>query len=732
MRYSAALLIGTCITTMAAPAAAQTGQEQRAQALNPQPNAPATQVQEEGAIIVTATKRASRVQDVPFSVNAQTEQDIQRANASTLEDISRNVAGLTIQNLGPGQSQVSIRGVSAGQVARDQPGVKEQVGVYLDESVISLSLFTPDLDLYDLNRVETLRGPQGTLFGSGSVGGTLRYITNQPRLDRTEGSVEANVNMLAGGDIGYHLKGAINVPLGSTAAFRAVGYGTHYAGFIDAKGPAGGNNINDGYRAGGRASILWEPLPGLRLTPRIVYQKIKTNGFNRQEVFNLFANPFTVPPLNLGKRQQYLLLREAFKDRVTLADLTASYDFGPAELTSVTSHTDRHLLVSRDASALTGSISLDFGFGPTAASIPSNLVDETKLKLWTQEVRLSSTSSGPFQWVIGGFYSDGTRDYSQTLPTPGYDVFVNAFLAADCAATPADCKSPGVPLTSVDLANGFALNSPYNAAYSLKSTQTALFGEGSYQLGQFKLTAGGRWYNFKETRKFRNGGIFAPDVTQTDKVKSNGFSPRGIISWIPDRTLSVNFQVAKGFRLGGVNDPLNVPICKGNDVQIFGQYQTFKDETLWNYEGGFKYSKGPITFNAAAFYNDIRNLQVTLTAGSCSSRISFNVPKAHTEGVEAELSLRPATGLDFSLAGSLISSKFDSTVLSGNGTQIPGLRKGNRLPTVPNFQMSANAAYTTQVMPSADMLLTASFQYVGSRFTQPDDQVDNPRFFPHP
>ena len=104
--------------------------------------------------------------------------------------------------------------------------MKEQVGVYLDESVISLSLFTPDIDLYDLNRVETLRGPQGTLFGSGSVGGTIRYITNQPKLDRVEGSVEANVNTVDEGDIGYHLKGALNVPLGSTAAIRAVGYGT--------------------------------------------------------------------------------------------------------------------------------------------------------------------------------------------------------------------------------------------------------------------------------------------------------------------------------------------------------------------------------------------------------------------------------------------------------------------------------------------------------------------------
>ena len=129
---------------------------------------------DDNVIIVTATKRDANLQDIPFSINAQTAADIQRSGAVTLEDLSRNVAGLAVQNLGPGQSQVSVRGVSAGQVVRDQPGVKEQVGVYLDESVVSLSLFTPDLDLFDLNRVETLRGPQGTLFGSGSVGGTIR------------------------------------------------------------------------------------------------------------------------------------------------------------------------------------------------------------------------------------------------------------------------------------------------------------------------------------------------------------------------------------------------------------------------------------------------------------------------------------------------------------------------------------------------------------------------------
>src|SRR4051794_35726388 len=272
MRISSALLIGTSALAFAAPAFAQTGQEAAAQAAG---------ANDPGAIIITAQKRASTVQDTPFSVNAQTQADIQRANAQSLEDISRNVAGLAVQNLGPGQSQVSIRGVSAGQVVRDQPGVKEQVGVYLDESVVSLSLFTPDFDLFDLNRVETLRGPQGTLFGSGSVGGTIRYITNQPRLDRVEGSAEAGVNFLKGGSIGWDTKAAFNVPFANTAALRVVGYNTHFGGFIDSVGPFHKKNVNDGDRYGTRVSILWQPAPEIKITPRLVYQKVTAGGFNR-------------------------------------------------------------------------------------------------------------------------------------------------------------------------------------------------------------------------------------------------------------------------------------------------------------------------------------------------------------------------------------------------------------------------------------------------------------------
>jgi iron complex outermembrane receptor protein len=244
-------------------------------------------------VIVTATKRDATIQNIPFSINAQTEKDIQRSGAVTLEDLSRNVAGLTIQNLGPGQSQVSVRGVSAGQVVRDQPGVKEQVGVYLDESVISLSLFTPDIDLFDLNRVETLRGParHAVRLGFGRRHDPLHH---QPaEAGRVGRSVRGQCRAGRRRRFGGHVKGMFNVPISDKVAMRAVGYLTRYGGFIDALGEGGKvkKNVNDGTRRGGRLSFLIQPTENITLTPRVVYQEIRAGGFNRQDVLQPLRQP---------------------------------------------------------------------------------------------------------------------------------------------------------------------------------------------------------------------------------------------------------------------------------------------------------------------------------------------------------------------------------------------------------------------------------------------------------
>lgn len=676
----------------------------------------------DGPIIVTATRRDETIQDVPFSINAQTEADIQRANALTLEDISRNVAGLTIQNLGPGQSQVAVRGVSAGQIVRDQPGVKEQVGVYLDDSVISLSLFTPDLDLFDLNRLETLRGPQGTLFGSGSVGGTLRYITNQPDPDVFEGAIEGNINLIDGGDIGGNLRGMVNVPIAQgVAAIRAVGYYTEFGGFIDALREGGGveENVNSGRRYGGRLALVFQPSPDVTITPRIVYQQVEADGFNRQEVFNLFANPYTTtrPAIQLGERQQYLLLDEAFRDETLIADLVMEFTLGAIQLSSISSYTNRDILVSRDASALTGSVSVDLGYPNAAVLLPSNLRDSTDVEQYTQEVRIASANPGPFQWLIGGFYSRTDRFYRQRLPTPGYDAFTDLVLGAG---------------TSAAVANGFGPDSPYNADLPYTLEQIAVFGEASIDITDtLTATAGARYYDYKEERRFTSGGLFANGDDQVDETRSDGITPRFLLRWEASDDITLNAQASRGFRLGGVNDPLNLTLCSPGDAAIFGGFQDYDDETLWNYEVGMKVDTGPMRFNAAAFYNDITNLQVTLDAGSCSSRVVFNVAEAHTMGLEFEFSVQPTEGWDVGISGSIIEAKFDATVVDGTGAVIGGIRNGNRLPSVPNFQISVNTGYSFPLGGSWDSIgfVRASLQHVGNRYTQPSDQENNPRTF---
>ena len=666
-------------------------------------------------IIVTATKRASTIQDVPFSINAQTQEDIQRSGAGSLEDLARNVAGLTIQNLGPGQSQVAIRGVSAGQIVRDQPGVKEQVGVYMDESVISLSLFTPDFDLFDLNRVETLRGPQGTLFGSGSIGGTIRYITNEPSVDAFEGSVELNVNSITDGGTGGHVKGMINVPLSDTAALRAVAYTTEYGGFIDAFMESGGkrSDVNSGNRTGGRVAVTFMPSDTLTITPRIIYQEIDTDGFNRQEVFNLFANPYTTtrPATQLGDREQHLLLREGFEDQTLLADLLVEASFNAFDLTFTGSVLDREILVSRDASALTGSVSVDLGYTDADVLLPSNLRDTTDLKQTTSELRFSSSDDGSIQWLFGAFFTDMERDYAQRLPTPGYAAATDLALGDG---------------TSADVANGFPnLDSPFNSDLPYDIEQLAVFGEVTFDASdRIHLTIGGRWYDFDETRVITSGGLFANgDSGRVDKTSSDGFTPRILASFDVSDDVTINAQASQGFRLGGVNDPLNGGLCTPEDLQIFGSFQDYDDEKLWNYEAGVKSRIGDgVTFNAAVFYSDIEDLQVTLDAGSCSSRISFNVEDAHSSGAEFELTGSVSDSFEYSLAGSFIQSEFDSTVIDSTGSILGGVENSNRLASVPEFQIAATGTWFFPLF-GGEGYATASIQHVGDRITQPSDQL---------
>ena len=661
------------------------------------------------AITVTATLREQELADVPFSIAAPTASVLRERGAENIEAIAANVAGFSVQNLGPGQSQVALRGASSGQIARDQPGVKESVGAYLDDSPISLSLFTPDMDLFDVSRVEVLRGPQGTLFGAGSLSGTVRYITNQPELGVNSVFGETGGHWVLGGGRGANVKIGMNVPLGQRAAGRMAVFHNRLGGWQDAvrKDYTIDENINSGERTGVRAALRFVPNERFTITPRLVFQQVEMDGWNRTDTFNILANPYTTsrPPVTLGERRLFNATKEPFRDDFVLGDVNLRYDFGGMNLTSTTSYTWRDILVTRDGGALYASIvGGSIGMPEAVYTLDAPFDDKTKVNVWTQEARLAG-GTDRVEWLVGGFYSQARRDYGQSVRAPGFE----ASTGAPTAGTYADRDE----LFFSDL------------AYDQK--QTAVFGEGTVNVGgRLNLTGGLRYYNFSEDRDQVFDGFFVGLISQPGSTKASGVAPRFIASFKATDAITFNAQASRGFRLGGINDPLNLPICTQQDSATFSGRDSWRDEKAWNYEVGTKAALmgGRASLNVSAFYMDIEDLQMTVTAGSCSSRLVYNVP-AVSQGAEIEFAAAPSQNFDFSVSATFNDSEVRSTVTStdagGNVTIVGGIQDGNRLPSVPRFQAAAAATYRRPLRTGAQGFLTGTMHHMGSRYTLMED-----------
>ena len=397
-----------------------------------------------------------------------------------------------------------------------------------------------------------------------------------------------------------------------------------------------------------------------------------------------------------------------------LGDVNLEYNLGnDLRLTSITSYTYRDLLVIRDAGALTSSITGgSLGLDESIYTLDSPLNDATTARVWTQEVRVAGGRTR-YPWVAGAFFSRTDRDYGQDVPVIGFE---------DLSGIPTrGLRAPKDTLFFSDL------------AYELN--QFALFGEVTVSpTEQFSLTGGLRYYHFSEDKEQIFDGIFGNDnngtslVSQPGSTDANGVAPRVIASYKLSDTTHLNGQVSRGFRLGGINDPLNVPVCTPQDLATFGGRDTWDDEKVWNYEVGLKSRvwNGRGAFSAAGYYLDISDLQATVTAGSCSSRVVFNVPKARTRGFEVEFEAAPNRHIDFAVSATFNDSELRSTLTStdasGNVSIVSGIEEGRRLPTVPRFQLVTAATYQWEARPGALAYITGTYQHIGSRFTQVGDE----------
>ncbi|MCJ1960985.1 TonB-dependent receptor [Novosphingobium mangrovi (ex Hu et al. 2023)] len=343
-------------------------------------------------IVVTASRREQRLIDVPMSISALQQEDLDRQGVTSMHDLSRAVPDLVVVEAGPGQNRVFMRGIANGN------SLTSLVGVYLDEiPVTGSSLGQPDLQMIDLERVEVLRGPQGTLYGQGSAGGTLRFITAKPDTTRASGAMEFTGYDTRYGDFSEKMTGHLNVPVvDDTFAVRVAGTLANIGGWID-QPDAGRSDINDQLMRHIRAKALWQASADLTIEGTVVVHRNEGHGVNvgadgDYDVYYPGGDPEA---------------RQSFRDDYTIYNGTLTYDFGGVQLLSSTSwmNTTRH----------------NVGAAQKIVGVETFLDDSIGTKSFTQEARLSSTDAGPLHWVVGGFYTNEKldRDLDVTLYTMG-------------------------------------------------------------------------------------------------------------------------------------------------------------------------------------------------------------------------------------------------------------------------------------------------------------------------
>lgn len=639
-----------------------------------------------GNVKVTASKMsaASTVQDTPISVQALGQEDFDKKAATDFSDFYHQIDGLSVQDNGPGDKRYVIRGITSNGAGT--------VGVYLDDVVITGSNEQDgggqqaDVKLFDLDRVEVLKGPQGTTFGSGSLAGTIRYITAQPNTSRFEGKINTSVRATKGAGLGYQSDVAINLPIVKDIfAVRVAGFGTELPGWIDSKFDKG---INGETSKAGRVSALWTPTDDLSITAMVMQQSTQQDG---KSYYNVTGYDGSV--ISSGSHyNQADLTRNPWDENTHLYNFKLEYAQPYGTFTATASRFDRQTTYSRDASYVAG---LYFGLDPYTTGL-SQLRQPNTRAVNTYEARFASTFDGPVQFLAGLYQQNQNRLFRSVWPY------------ADAAGNP---EVGGPTLLERTLQTGLK--------------EQAAFTEVSWAVNdQLDLTVGGRYYKFdleSQPRSItRAGGSAGTGYGLAGSSSDNGFIGRFNASYKFTPDVMGYLQIAQGFRPGGVNDQTAAELA---NVSIPGGYDA---DSLVNYELGFKTSwlDQRLIFNAAAYYIDWSDIQVTsqATSGTLSFPYTANGGGADVTGFEFQLQAQPTDGLTLGVSGS-----YNDAKLSKNNPAPSDGNKGDRLPYSPKWTTSANVDYAFSLASLGDGLegnIGADYSYTGARATDFNDSVN--------
>lgn len=654
-------------------------------------------------VVITAEKRGSTVRKTPLSISAVSGDDLVERGVTGVSELARETPGIAAQSSGPGQSEYSIRGMSS------SAGVAATVGFYLDEFPVSPPTTATggktaiDPDLYDLARVEILRVPQGTLYGASSMGGTIKLVPTEPKLNKSEGSVQVKGSMTAGGGPNGTANAMVNLPIAeNTAALRIVATKKHNSGWIDrtvvsdfplpvpdesgdfytaARGNLAGKapvkrytDVNSENTESVRASLLFKPSRRLTIVPSVLYQNIRQNGpdvIDATPGDNVHYQPFDVA--------------EPFLDRFSMATLKVTYDMDNWTLVSATSYSRRtrrqvqdstELLLKAEASVFGATTYSGGGTGFGSAA----MTETNPLRQVTQEIRLSSNSSGPLKWITGLFYSKLQSAYEAKLLAPQATDFVGT--------------------TNI-----------YTASLADNLKQSALFGNVSYEiLPNLRATAGLRYFSSRDTATNQDTGLFSSGVGETTSTKSEGYNPTFNLAYTLDANTLLYASASKGFRDGAAQH--GVPSSCEADLTALGLHDSperYAPDTVWSYEAGTKSRllNGKLDINASVYHMKWNNMQQVVVLPTCGFTYTDNVATAKISGFEIEAKARLARNLELDQGIGYTHARISSA-----NERSPS-KIGDKLLGVPAFTANTSIRHSLELDDDHTLVTRLNASYIG-------------------
>ncbi len=683
-----ALLVTTALAALVTPTVAS-AQEQAAAATTTAATAqdsttanaaPDSEDSGDNLIVVTATKRTQTLFEVPQSISVVSGATLEDQNASGIADFLKLVPGLQLTQSTPGQGRLIVRGVNSG-------GVASTVGVYMDETpfgsssgLVNGAVLAGDFDTFDLDRIEVLRGPQGTIYGALSLSGVLKFVTKQPSTTAFTARGRVGIETTDGGDMGYQGNLVVNVPLSETIAFRATGSYRKYGGFIDSIGTSAPDlfgrvltsdvdkNINDSKSFGGRASLLFKPSDKVSIRLTALAQNIEADAPTV-----VASDPDTLKRL-YGELSQSQFVPQFSDVKYRVYNGTGTFDLGFADLTTSTSYATQKQDFRADLTfPLSTLIDLSFGYPPNEF-FQAQATDSEK---FTQEVRLAGESDR-LDWLAGIYYTseDGLIDQNFIAAQPG---------------TLDPIAGPLLGLARIDS----------------KYKEIAGFGDVTVHFtDRFDLDLGGRYSHNKQSAKQVSDGILAGGFNEFPAIKSdeNVFTFSVAPRYELNDNASIYVRVAKGFRPGGPN-----VVPPGAPAEV----QTYDSDSLISYEAGIKAqtADGRFSVDAALFHINWKDIQLIATVSGFN--INTNGSQAKSDGFELTATARPVRGLALSANAAYTNARLTED-LPPIGVTVSGF-KGDQLPFTPKFSAGLNGDYSWPLSDNIGATVGASLRHVSSQ-----------------